>query len=143
MRILAASEHELDFWVRHVKVGVRLTYATAVVSWAYFVLTWGRPNRPAMTALVAATAMMSTVVARLPLRRILSDRRGIWLFYGWSTGVVGFVTGPDGPRRWPEQPGVGDLQPRAHLRRDGVPAAGHGVARRAGGRRYRRARGGP
>ena len=92
MRVLAATEHELDFWVRHVKVGVRLTYATAVVSWAYFALTWGRPNRPAMTVLVAATAMMSTVVARLPLRRILSDRRGIWLFYAWSTGVVGFVT---------------------------------------------------
>nr|MBA2577463.1 hypothetical protein [Euzebyaceae bacterium] len=62
------------------------------MSWAYFALTWGRPNRPAMTVLVAATAMMSTVVARLPLRRILSDRRGIWLFYAWSTGVVGFVT---------------------------------------------------
>ena len=57
MRVLAATEHELDFWVRHVKVGVRLTYATAVVSWAYFALTWGQPNRPAMTVLVAATAI--------------------------------------------------------------------------------------
>ncbi|MBA3373975.1 MAG: hypothetical protein H0T98_10760, partial [Euzebyaceae bacterium] len=62
MRILATTDDELDFWLRHVSVGVWLTYGTAGVAWAYFALTWDRPNRLLMSALVAMTAIVSTLV---------------------------------------------------------------------------------
>ena len=92
MRILATTDDELDFWLRHVSVGVWLTYGTAGVAWAYFALTWDRPNRLLMSALVAMTAIVSTLVRRLPMRSILRHPRGVWLFYGWSVAIVGFVT---------------------------------------------------
>jgi diguanylate cyclase (GGDEF)-like protein len=84
MKTVGISEHELAFWLRHVRIGVTISQATLIVSLVYLYLDSQNPRQTALFALVGVTFAVTTAVAMLPLRRILARGRAAPFFAAWS-----------------------------------------------------------
>jgi diguanylate cyclase (GGDEF)-like protein len=83
MKALGA-EHELTFWLRHVRIGVSISQLTLVVCLAYTVLFAAPPRRPFMVGLIVFAFAVTLGVGFLPLRRMLAGRWAILFFTAWS-----------------------------------------------------------
>jgi diguanylate cyclase (GGDEF)-like protein len=97
-RPLAGDEHQVDFWARHVRLGVVLTEVTAFLTAAYG-LAANRPQRVALLWLALAVMLLAPLLLTLPIRRMVWDHRGALIFYAWSVSsilVIGAATALDG-----------------------------------------------
>ncbi len=92
-RRLADDADRAYYWVRHVRQGVLLSELGAGSVLAY-VLTTDSPGRHSVLLLVLASAVMvgTPALLLLPLARMMHDRRGPLLFYGWSGAVTALVS---------------------------------------------------
>lgn len=83
MKALGA-EHELNFWLRHVRIGVSISQLTLTVCLVYTVLFAQPQRRPLMIGLILFTFAVTLGVGLLPLRRMLAGRWAIVFFTLWS-----------------------------------------------------------
>ena len=83
MKALGA-EHELNFWLRHVRVGVSVSQMTLTVCLAYAVFFAEPPRRPLLVGLIVFAFAVTFGVGFLPLRRMLAGRWAILFFTVWS-----------------------------------------------------------
>lgn len=97
-RPLATDEHRVQFWVRHVRIGVVLTEVAASTVVAY-ALANSRPAAIPMTALAGLIMLVAPALLALPMPRWCRDQRGTLVFYVWSaatTAVIGCLALLDG-----------------------------------------------
>jgi diguanylate cyclase (GGDEF)-like protein len=92
-RQLAADDDRAAYWVRHVRLGVALTEASALAVIGYAVLTPGSAGRMLMLLGLAGTAVLGApLLLVLPVAAMVRDRRGSLFFYSWSLAVTALVT---------------------------------------------------
>lgn len=103
---LAADEARARFWVGHVRVGVALSEAAAIIVLGYVVLA-DRPHRTAFVGLAALIIVASPLLLLLPIQRLSLTTRGPLLFYLWSMAVTVVVAvvalvdgGAESPTLW-------------------------------------------
>ena len=91
-RQLAADDDRAASWVRHVRLGVWLTEASALAVIGYALLTPGTVSRTVVLLALAGTAVLAApLLLVLPIAEMVRDHRGSLLFYGWSLAVTGLV----------------------------------------------------
>jgi hypothetical protein len=103
-RPLATDEERAAYWVGHVRVGVVLSIASALMLIAYSAATPHRPHRQLIVWLAAVVVVASPLLLLLPMRRTARDHRGPIFFYAWSvvlTVVIAVIAGLDGGGRSP------------------------------------------
>ena len=79
--------------------GVWLTYAVCGSGGVYIILTWERPHRALIAALLGAGLVAAAVVSQLPRAEIVRSRYREAFFFGWSLldlGLIMAVTLADG-----------------------------------------------
>ncbi len=92
-RQLADDDDRAAYWVRHVRLGVWLTEASALAVVGYTLLTPGTVTRTVVLLALAGIAILAgPLLLLLPVAAMVRDRRGSLLFYGWSLAVTGLVT---------------------------------------------------
>ncbi|MEA2256994.1 MAG: hypothetical protein QOG35_3039 [Solirubrobacteraceae bacterium] len=90
---LPADPTDVRFRLRNVQAGTAISIFGASAYIVYEAMTWGRPYRPAMTALAVAAILLSLVLARLdlePLMRRPATREAFFL--AWSAVTVALVS---------------------------------------------------
>jgi diguanylate cyclase (GGDEF)-like protein len=90
-RPLAVDEHRVQFWVRHVRIGVVLTEVSAAIVAAYAVVE-KRPRGGPITALAGLVMLVAPALLALPMRRWCRDSRGALVFYAWSVSTTVVIT---------------------------------------------------
>ncbi len=85
-RPLASSGRRIDYWRRHVLIGVWITEVAAATAGIYAAFSHSAVShhRPVMFALVAVTLVATPFLMALPLEAIVSHSRGALFFYAWS-----------------------------------------------------------
>jgi len=83
MKALGA-EHELNFWLRHVRIGVSVSQMTLTVCLAYAVFFAEPQRRPLLIGLIVFAFAITFGVGFMPLRRMLAGRWAILFFTVWS-----------------------------------------------------------
>jgi hypothetical protein len=82
-RQLAADDDRAASWVRHVRLGVGLTEASALAVIGYALLTPGTVSRTVVLLALAGTAVLAApLLLVLPIAEMVRDHRGSLLFYG-------------------------------------------------------------
>ncbi len=79
--------------------GVWLTYAVCGSGSVYILLTWARPHRAPIAALLGAGLLAAAIVSQLPRAQIVRSRYREAFFFGWSLldlGLIVAVTLADG-----------------------------------------------
>lgn len=87
MRALAVDEHGAEFWVRHVRIGVALSVGTVLAALVYLGMTWDRPGRASIAAVLVISLLLTACLPLMPLRRLVRHPRGILFLYGWSAVI--------------------------------------------------------
>jgi diguanylate cyclase (GGDEF)-like protein len=103
-RPLASDEDRATYWVGHVRVGVVLSLASALMLMGYAAATMHRPHRGLIVAVSAAVVLASPLLLLLPMRQMARDYRGPIFFYAWSvvlTALIAVLAGLDGGGRSP------------------------------------------
>ena len=77
-----------DFREQITRCGVMTTYAVALSSLAYVVMTWSSPARPAITAIIALAIVEATVIAWVSRSRSTADALGEPFLALWNCGHV-------------------------------------------------------
>jgi hypothetical protein len=77
--------------LRSIAAGLWLTASAVAVAAAYVALTWDRPHRFALVALLVGVIVGSIGLWLLPRRRIVCGRHWIWFFLAWTGADIGFV----------------------------------------------------
>jgi diguanylate cyclase (GGDEF)-like protein len=89
----AADPTGVEFRARNVRAGVALSVFCCTYMLGYCVVTWSRPHRAVLLALVIYSTVSSLLMLRLPLEPVLRHpRRREAFFMGWSTLLIVFVT---------------------------------------------------
>jgi diguanylate cyclase (GGDEF)-like protein len=83
---------EDDLRIRSVGVGALLTLAGALVVAVYSAFTWDRSGRALMVAIAGSAVVISTVVWRLPVDRVIRSRWREPFFLTWSSAMVAVVS---------------------------------------------------
>ncbi len=90
-RPLATNDRRAEFWVRHLRLGVVLTYLTCLLVLGY-VIGAGRPHTGTMTAVAITVMCLVSALLLVPMRTWSQDLRGVLLFYVWSLGTITVIT---------------------------------------------------
>ena len=77
--------------MRSIAAGVWLTALAVALVATYVALTWDRPYRSALVAVMVGVVMGSGALWLLPRERIVRGRRWIWFFLAWSAADIGVV----------------------------------------------------
>jgi hypothetical protein len=77
--------------MRSIAAGLWLTASAVAVAVGYVALTWDRPHRSALAALLVGVIVGSIGLWLLPRRRIVCGRHWIWFFLAWTGADIGFV----------------------------------------------------
>ncbi|MEA2481662.1 MAG: hypothetical protein QOJ07_3584, partial [Thermoleophilaceae bacterium] len=96
---MVVTEYELEFRLRVIRDGIRVTAALAAAGALYLLLTWDQPHRPVLMAVCALAALDALAISRLPHRRILEAGRGDALLGVWNVlhiAVTTVICGLDG-----------------------------------------------
>jgi diguanylate cyclase (GGDEF)-like protein len=101
------SRDDLDFRVRTVRTGTKLSLVCIAAFTPYLLVTWERPHRAISLILLLACVPTTLTVAALPLRKIVASRWREPFFLAWSgmlvvNCVVGAILdgGVDSPIVW-------------------------------------------
>jgi diguanylate cyclase (GGDEF)-like protein len=94
-----ADWSEIRFRAETVRAGVGLAGFTVAAGIAYAGVTWQQPSRTLLVQLFGALAVVTLVVWRLPVDRLVRSRRREVFFLTWSLaqiGIVGAAVAADG-----------------------------------------------
>jgi diguanylate cyclase (GGDEF)-like protein len=91
-RPLAADEHRVVFWVRHVRIGIVLSEVSSLIVVAY-VLADNRPRAISIAALAGLVMVFTPALLALPMQRWCWDHRGALAFYAWSVASTALIAG--------------------------------------------------
>lgn len=92
MRPPAIHEHEVGFWLRHVRVNVAVSMGIGGLLALYVALTLARPGRVVLAALLVAALMGSAATLLLPWDRLVRHRLGWLTVYVWGALSLCFIT---------------------------------------------------
>jgi diguanylate cyclase (GGDEF)-like protein len=84
MRILAHDEQKVAFWRRHTVVGVVLCVVLPTIAALHTWLTPDAPNATARYAICGTVAVLSPLLLRVPVRRVVTHPWGRLFFDGWE-----------------------------------------------------------
>jgi diguanylate cyclase (GGDEF)-like protein len=94
-----ADWSEIRFRAETVRAGVGLAGFTVAAGIAYVGVTWQQPSRTLLAELFGALLLVTLVVWRLPVDRLVRSGRREWFFLTWSllqVGLVGAAVAADG-----------------------------------------------
>ncbi len=80
-----------DFWLRHVRFGVGVSFGLLALSVPYVWLRAGELQH-LLLLIIAVTSVFTLGVRLLPWTRMLQTRRALWFFYAWSTVATLAIT---------------------------------------------------
>jgi diguanylate cyclase (GGDEF)-like protein len=89
-RPLAVDEHRVQFWVRHVRIGIVLTEVSALIVVVY-ALVDSRPHPVALLVMAGLVMALAPGLLLLPMDRWCRDHRGALVFYVWSSATTAVV----------------------------------------------------
>jgi diguanylate cyclase (GGDEF)-like protein len=89
-RPLAVDEHRVQFWVRHVRIGIVLTEVSALIVVAY-ALADNRPRAVPLMVIAGLVMLVAPGLLLLPMERWCRDHRGALVFYAWSSATTAVV----------------------------------------------------
>jgi diguanylate cyclase (GGDEF)-like protein len=93
MQALAHDPEAVAFWRRHTVVGVLLCVLLPVVAALHTWATPGAPNAAARYGVCAAVAVLSPLLLRVPVERVVRHRYGRLFFDAWElSGLAGVLT---------------------------------------------------
>jgi diguanylate cyclase (GGDEF)-like protein len=96
---MGLDSSRLRLRVQVIGAGVLVTYLLCLALAGWLAVTWDRPYREAIAALVAAGALGALVVSRLPAERIVCSRYRELFFVTWSVldvAIICLITYLDG-----------------------------------------------
>jgi diguanylate cyclase (GGDEF)-like protein len=78
--------------VQSIRIGARLTAASAVAGVAYAISTWDEQNRTAIVALFALGALLGHLPLAIGANRIVRNRHRERIFFAWSLSSILLIT---------------------------------------------------
>lgn len=89
---MANAGLDVDFWLRHVRFGIRVSFALLLFTGPYLLADDMQSNRPLLIGIILGTAAFTAALNFLPWRRILESRHALWAFYAWSAVATLAIT---------------------------------------------------
>jgi len=88
---MGLDSSRLRLRVQVIGAGVQVTYLLCLALAGWLVVTWDRPYREAIAALIAAGVLGAMVVSRLPAERIVRSRYREAFFVTWSVLDIAII----------------------------------------------------
>ncbi len=83
---------DVRFRLRTLKIGLSVSHGMCLAIAVYVWLTWERPQRALIVAMLALSVCWSLSLWRLPMESIVRSRWREWFFVGWSLSIIFFLT---------------------------------------------------